>query len=61
MFKVNKTFYFSCIFSGFIAFVRTEECGAEELVLCSKPLQVLTETAELTFVTKKEELDILCP
>lgn len=47
--------------SGFLAFVRCEECGAEELVQCSRPLQVLTETAELTFVTKKEELDILCP
>lgn len=60
MCKGNQLFYLF-MFSGFLAFVRCEECGAEELVQCSRPLQVLTETAELTFVTKKEELDILCP
>lgn len=39
----------------------TEECGQEELALCARPLQVLSETSELSFVTKKEELDQLCP
>ncbi|XP_029731736.2 uncharacterized protein LOC115267997 [Aedes albopictus] len=41
--------------------VTTEDCGQEELVQCTKPLQVLSATSELSFVTKKEELDKLCP
>ncbi|XP_055530700.1 uncharacterized protein LOC129721782 [Wyeomyia smithii] len=44
-----------------IALVITEDCGQEELVQCTKPLQVLSATSELSFVTKKEELDKLCP
>lgn len=44
-----------------IAQVTTEDCGQEELVQCTKPLQVLSATSELSFVTKKEELDKLCP
>ncbi|XP_058126350.1 uncharacterized protein LOC131285596 [Anopheles ziemanni] len=39
----------------------TEDCGQEELVQCTRPLQVLSATSELSFVTKKEELDKLCP
>ncbi|KAJ6645587.1 hypothetical protein Bhyg_00793 [Pseudolycoriella hygida] len=38
-----------------------EECGQDELAACARPLQVLTETSELSFVTKKSELDKLCP
>ncbi|XP_049539493.1 uncharacterized protein LOC125953763 [Anopheles darlingi] len=38
-----------------------EDCGQEELVQCTKPLQLLSATSELSFVTKKEELDQLCP
>lgn len=38
-----------------------EECGQEEYAACSRPLQVLTETSELSFVTKKSELEKLCP
>ncbi|XP_035898241.1 uncharacterized protein LOC118505894 [Anopheles stephensi] len=41
--------------------VITEDCGQEELVQCTRPLQVLSATSELSFVTKKEELDKLCP
>ncbi|XP_053679780.1 uncharacterized protein LOC128730727 [Anopheles nili] len=41
--------------------VITEDCGQEELVQCTRPLQVLSTTSELSFVTKKEELDKLCP
>ncbi|XP_058054325.1 uncharacterized protein LOC131205995 [Anopheles bellator] len=41
--------------------VTTEDCGQEELVQCTRPLQVLSATSELSFVTKKEELDKLCP
>ncbi|XP_055619309.1 uncharacterized protein LOC129764348 [Toxorhynchites rutilus septentrionalis] len=44
-----------------IAQVTTEDCGQEELVQCTRPLQVLSATSELSFVTKKEELDKLCP
>lgn len=44
-----------------IAQVTTEDCGQEELVQCTKPLQMLSATSELSFVTKKEELDKLCP
>ncbi|XP_001652631.2 uncharacterized protein LOC5568971 [Aedes aegypti] len=44
-----------------VAQVTTEDCGQEELVQCTKPLQVLSATSELSFVTKKEELDKLCP
>ncbi|EAA00770.5 AGAP011666-PA, partial [Anopheles gambiae str. PEST] len=47
-----------------VALVRqviTEDCGQEELVQCTRPLQVLSATSELSFVTKKEELDKLCP
>uniref|UniRef100_A0A182J9J6 Uncharacterized protein n=1 Tax=Anopheles atroparvus TaxID=41427 RepID=A0A182J9J6_ANOAO len=39
----------------------SEDCGQEELVQCTRPLQVLSATSELSFVTKKEELDKLCP
>ncbi|XP_055598434.1 uncharacterized protein LOC129748011 [Uranotaenia lowii] len=41
--------------------VTTEDCGQEELIQCTRPLQVLSATSELSFVTKKEELDQLCP
>uniref|UniRef100_A0A4Y0BIS7 Protein TsetseEP domain-containing protein n=1 Tax=Anopheles funestus TaxID=62324 RepID=A0A4Y0BIS7_ANOFN len=41
--------------------VLSEDCGQEELVQCTRPLQVLSATSELSFVTKKEELDKLCP
>lgn len=39
----------------------TEECGHEELVLCAKPLQVISATSELSFVTNKDELEKICP
>ncbi|KFB37729.1 AGAP011666-PA-like protein [Anopheles sinensis] len=48
--------YHALIRQGF-----TEDCGQEELVQCTRPLQVLSATSELSFVTKKEELDKLCP
>ncbi|GAB0095740.1 uncharacterized protein DMENIID0001_111580 [Sergentomyia squamirostris] len=41
--------------------VRAEDCGQDELVQCARPLQVLSATSELSFVSTKEELDKLCP
>uniref|UniRef100_A0A336MH10 CSON015365 protein n=1 Tax=Culicoides sonorensis TaxID=179676 RepID=A0A336MH10_CULSO len=41
--------------------VSGEACGQEELSNCAKPLQVLSSTSELSFVTKREDLDKLCP
>lgn len=41
--------------------VSAEECGHEELVQCAKPLQVISATSELSFVTNKDELDKICP
>ena len=38
-----------------------EECGHEELVQCAKPLQVISATSELSFVTNKQELEKICP
>ncbi|XP_037033664.1 uncharacterized protein LOC119072520 isoform X2 [Bradysia coprophila] len=49
------------ILSVFCDYIEMEECGQDELAACSRPLQVLTETSELSFVTKKSELDKLCP
>lgn len=42
-------------------YVAAEECGHEELAACARPLRLLTETSELSFVTKKSELKSLCP
>lgn len=41
--------------------VSGEACGQEELSNCAKPLEVLSSTSELSFVTKREDLDKLCP
>ncbi|CAO1431686.1 unnamed protein product [Diamesa serratosioi] len=41
--------------------VRAEDCGQEELVRCSKPLQMLQSTTDLSFTPRREELDKLCP
>lgn len=49
---------FATLFAGVSA---TEECGHEELVQCAKPLQVISATSELSFVTNKDELDKICP
>ncbi|XP_059622897.1 uncharacterized protein LOC132266078 [Phlebotomus argentipes] len=38
-----------------------EECGQEELARCSRPLQVLSSTSDLTIATNKEELNKICP
>lgn len=38
-----------------------QDCGQEELASCSKSLQSLTDTSELSFVTKKSELEKICP
>ncbi|XP_058465799.1 uncharacterized protein LOC131439143 [Malaya genurostris] len=62
--KFQRTTVFSMAFVTMavsIAQVNTEDCGQEELVQCTRPLQVLSATSELSFVTKKEELDKLCP
>jgi hypothetical protein len=55
-----------CIYFGFISvymltYVHSEICGQEELVQCSRQIQVLTETSEFNFVDNKEELDRVCP
>lgn len=41
--------------------IQAEECGHEELVQCAKPLQVISATSELSFVTNKRELEQICP
>jgi hypothetical protein len=47
--------------SVYLTRVRGEDCGQEELARCAKPLQVLS-TSELTInITRKDELDKLCP
>uniref|UniRef100_A0A1B0CUX2 Uncharacterized protein n=1 Tax=Lutzomyia longipalpis TaxID=7200 RepID=A0A1B0CUX2_LUTLO len=38
-----------------------EQCGQEELARCSRPLQVLSSTSDLTIATNKEELNEICP
>uniref|UniRef100_A0A1B0DBC4 Uncharacterized protein n=1 Tax=Phlebotomus papatasi TaxID=29031 RepID=A0A1B0DBC4_PHLPP len=40
---------------------QAEQCGQEELARCSRPLQVLSSTSDLTIATNKEELNEICP
>ncbi|GAB0099526.1 uncharacterized protein DMENIID0001_153980 [Sergentomyia squamirostris] len=38
-----------------------EHCGHDELTRCSRRLQVLSSTSDLTIATNKEELNQICP
>lgn len=49
------------VLSLFTVATTAEECGHEELVQCAKPLQVISATSELSFVTNKKELEQICP
>jgi hypothetical protein len=37
-----------------------QNCGADHLIQCSQPIQMLTDSG-LTFATSKSELDRMCP
>ncbi|KAG5343843.1 RT21 protein, partial [Acromyrmex heyeri] len=43
-----------------LASCRGEECGHEELVRCARPLERISNS-DLSFVTKKEDINKLCP
>ncbi|KAI4490695.1 hypothetical protein M0804_003639 [Polistes exclamans] len=44
-----------------LASCRGEECGHEELTRCARPLKKISNNNDLSFVTKKEDLQELCP
>nr|KAF7439282.1 hypothetical protein H0235_001673 [Vespula pensylvanica] len=46
--------------TGILASCRGEECGHEELTRCARPLKKISNN-DLSFVTKKEDLQELCP
>ncbi|XP_071556438.1 uncharacterized protein [Temnothorax nylanderi] len=43
-----------------LASCRGEECGHDELARCARPLERISNS-DLSFVTKKEDIDKLCP
>ncbi|XP_047370507.1 uncharacterized protein LOC124957543 isoform X1 [Vespa velutina] len=47
-------------FYSLLASCRGEECGHEELTRCARPLKKISNN-DLSFVTKKEDLQELCP
>ncbi|GAB1869893.1 hypothetical protein CAJAP_10972 [Camponotus japonicus] len=51
---------FTTALYSLLASCRGEECGHEELVRCARPLERIS-TNDLSLVTKKEELNKLCP
>ncbi|KAI4504730.1 hypothetical protein M0802_000280 [Mischocyttarus mexicanus] len=48
-------------FYSLLASCRGEECGHEELTRCARPLKKFSNNNDLSFVTKKEDLQELCP
>ncbi|XP_014598236.1 PREDICTED: uncharacterized protein LOC106783840 [Polistes canadensis] len=48
-------------FYSLLASCRGEECGHEELTRCARPLKKISNNNDLSFVTKKEDLQELCP
>lgn len=59
---ICSVFCFCCYFSlALCNFVKMEDCEFSELVSCTKPLSEISEFSGLSFLSKKSDLDKLCP
>lgn len=57
----SKILKFPFLFLVCLTRVRAENCNQEELTQCARPLHIISSTSDLSVVTRKEELDSLCP